>query len=260
MFLFLKQNTMRLKILYLIVIAFIPKCAISQDNIKPYVVGENLVYVAHFGWLNAGKATFYLNDSIYKKDSVFHAKALAKTIGLADKVFKVRDIYESFFNKESGLPYLAIRNINEGSYKYYNEVEYNHRRNHIISQKSGKQDVPENILDMVSAFYFFREMLISKVQNIGDEVILDTYFSDEIFPLKMRYVGNEKIKTKLGKFNCMKFTPVVEPGRIFDSEDDVTIWFSTDQNHVPIQIRIDLIIGSIKADLIEYSGLKYPLK
>ena len=68
----------------------------------------------------------------------------------------------------------------------------------------------------------------------------------------MKYAGDENIKTKLGKFKTMKFTPVVEPGRIFDSEDDVTIWISKDKNYIPVQIRIDLIIGSIKCDLIEY--------
>jgi hypothetical protein len=101
--------------------------------------------------------------------------------------------------------------------------------------------------------------MVNDITEVGDELIMDTYFADEIFPLKMRYVGDEKIKTKLGAFHSMKFSPVVEPGRIFDSEDDVTIWLSKDKNFIPLQIRIDLIIGSIKCDLIEYSGLQYDL-
>lgn len=113
---------------------------------------------------------------------------------------------------------------------------------------------------MISAFYFFREALVSDITKKGDELILDTYFADEIFPLKMKYVGDEKIRTKLGRFTCMKFSPVVEPGRIFDSEDDVTIWISKDKNYIPLQIRIDLLIGSVKCDLVDYSGLQYPLK
>lgn len=232
----------------------------SQENTKPFGPGEKLVYIAHFGWLNAGSATFTIKDSSFNYHPAYYSKAEARTIGLADKLYKVRDIYSSIFDKESGLPYFAVRNINEGSYHYYNEVEFNHKRNIVKSQKSGKHEVPENILDMVSAFYFFREALVNDIKNKGDELVLDTYFADEIFPLKMRYVGDEQIKTKLGKFKSMKFSPVVEPGRIFDSEDDVTIWISKDKNHIPLQIRIDLIIGSIKCDLVEYSGLKYPLE
>lgn len=232
----------------------------SQENNKPFKSGEKLVYVAHFGWLNAGKATFTIVDSSYKKEPAYFAKVKASTIGLADKLYKVRDTYSSYFSPETGLPFLAIRDINEGSYNYYNEVEFNHRRNIVKSKKSGKHDVPENILDMVSAYYFFREALVNDIKKKGDELIVDTYFADEIFPLKLRYVGDDRIKTKLGKFKCMKFSPVVEPGRIFDSEDDVTIWISKDKNYIPLRIQVDLIIGSIKCDLVKYSGLQYPLK
>jgi len=232
----------------------------NAQNQKPYIVGEKLVYVAHMGWLNAGKATFTIQDSLIEGKKVYYSNAQAKTIGLADKLYKVRDVYESFFDPQSGLPVVAIRSISEGSYNYYNEVRYFHKDSLVVSQKSGEHKVPDNILDMVSAFYYFRESLISKIKNIGDEITVDTYFADEIFPLKMRYVGMDKIKTKMGKYTCLKFSPVVEPGRIFDSEDDVTIWISNDKNYIPLQIRIDLMIGSIKCDLIEYSGLQYPIE
>ena len=246
-------------ILIFVLIALSTRIAISQNIVKPFITGEKLVYIAHMGWLNAGTATFTIQDSVFEGQSTYHAKAQARTIGLADKIFKVYDVYESYFSPENGLPHMAIRNINEGRYKYYNEVKYLHSENKVVSLKSGEHEVPENILDMVSAFYYFRESIVSKVVNIGDEIIIDTYFADEIFPLKMRYVGNDKIKTKMGKFKCMRFSPVVEPGRIFDSEDDVTIWISKDKNYIPLRIRIDLIVGSIKCDLVEYSGLQFPL-
>lgn len=233
----------------------------GQNNLykKSFVAGEKLKYIAHFGVLNAGSATLELNDSVYSGTKVFHAKAYANTIGVADKLYKVRDIYESFFNKSTGLPYMSIRNIHENKYKYYNEVYYYHDEKRLYSKRSGDHEVPENILDMLSAFYFMRDAMFNKIKKVDDFIILDTYFADELFPLKMRYVGDETIKTKMGKFYCMKFSPVVEPGRVFDSEDDVTIWISKDKNYIPLQIRIDLVIGSIKCDLVEYSGLKYPL-
>lgn len=228
-------------------------------NSKPYISGEKLVYVAHFGWLNAGEAILTIRDSVFEGQNLYHAVAKAYTVGVADKIFKVHDIYESFFRPENNQTYFAIRSINEGKYSYYNEVRYNYEDKKVLSQKSGEHDVPENILDMLGAFYYLRESITNRIKNVGDELILDTFFADEVFPLKMRYVGDEKIRTKLGKFNSMKFSPVVEPGRIFDSEDDVTIWISKDKNHIPLQVRIDLIIGSIKCDLVEYSGLQYEL-
>jgi len=253
---------MKIKILltgFLISLLLTCGCFYSHAQIddKPFGSGEKLVYIVHFGWLNAGSATLYITDSVFNNKKTYYAKGTASTIGLADKLYEVRDIYESFFHRHNGLPYFAIRNISEGSYRYYNEVQYKHSENKVISQKSGEHEVPDNILDMLSAFYFFRKTIGN---TIGDEIILNTFFGDEIFPMKMRYVGDEKIKTKLGKFNSMKFSPVVEPGRIFDSEDDVTMWISKDKNHIPLLVRIDLKIGSVKCDLTEYSGLQYPLE
>ena len=74
--------------------------------------------------------------------------------------------------------------------------------------------------------------------------------------LDIRFYGTETIKTKFGKVNCLKFSPLVEPGRIFDSPDDVTIWVSNDNNKIPIRIQFNLIIGSVKCDLVEYENLK----
>ncbi|OFX82800.1 MAG: hypothetical protein A2W99_14140 [Bacteroidetes bacterium GWF2_33_16] len=242
-------------------ISLVTKPIGSQNNASKsaFIPGETLKYIAYFGLINAGTATLHIKDSVYLGENVFHAIAEAKTIGLANKLYKVRDIYESLFDTLSGLPYFSIRNIREGGYKYYNEVQFFHDENKLISKKSGEKDVPENILDMLSAFYYMRNAMFNKIKKVGDAVVLDTYFADEIFPLKMRYVGDEKVKTKMGKFIAMKFSPVVEPGRVFDSEDDVTIWISKDKNYIPLQIRIDLVIGSIKCDLIEYSGLKHEL-
>lgn len=250
----------KLVILIIPTIALISFKPVSDNDVKPYIAGERLVYIAHFGWLNAGTATFLINDSTLENQNLYHAVAQANTIGVADRIFEVRDVYESFFRPENNQTYLAIRNISEGKYRYYNEVRYNYEENKVISQKSGEHEVPENIIDMLGAFYYFRESMVNRIKNVGDELTLDTYFADEVFPLKMRYVGDEKIRTKLGKFHTMKFSPVVEPGRIFDSEDDVTIWISKDKNYIPLQIRIDLIIGSIKCDLIEYSGLQHKLE
>lgn len=253
------MRLIKLRAIVFILMMLIATVVKSQKKIKPYISGEKLVYVAHFGWLNAGKATFTIYEKEFEGKELYHAVAEASTIGLADKLFEVRDVYESYFSPENNQTYLAIRNISEGKYRYYNEVRYYYDENKVVSQKSGEHEVPDNILDMLGAFYYFRGSMVEEITEVGDELIMDTYFADEIFPLKMRYVGDEKIKTKLGTFHTMKFSPVVEPGRIFDSEDDVTIWLSKDKNFIPLQIRIDLIIGSIKCDLIEYSGLQYDL-
>ena len=172
----------------------------------------------------------------------------------------MREHYESFFIPESIKPLKAIRDIREGNYTRYNEVYFNLEDSTLYSLLSDSViKVPPHILDMVTALYFVRA-LDYKNLNPGDSLKIITFFDNEIFPFPLRYKGKELIKTRLGKFQCLRFDPVVGTGRIFESEDDMTIWISDDKNLIPMRVRFDLIVGSIKCDLSGYSGLKYKFK
>jgi hypothetical protein len=52
---------------------------------------------------------------------------------------------------------------------------------------------------------------------------------------------------------------MVEKGRVFKEEEDMTMWISNDANKVPIRLKTDLLIGSIEMDLIEHKNLSSPL-
>jgi hypothetical protein len=237
---------------------------LAQKNLKripntSYFGGESLKYMLHYGFITGGYASLSILKEEYEGEAVFHAVAVGYTTGLTDKIFKVKDIYESYIDKETGLPKKSVRNIKEGGYKYYNEVTFNRENNTVNSQKSGVHTVPEYIHDMVSCFYYLRRMDLASLKK-GDVIKFQTYFGDELFPFEVRYFGNENVSTKLGKINCLKFVPIVEPGRIFKSKDDMTIWLTNDQNFIPIVIKFDMIVGSFKCELVEYSNIRVPLK
>ena len=219
-----------------------------------YKAGEQLKYLVHFGFIDGGVAGLTMEELDINGRKIHHAKAVGKSVGVAEKLFKVRDVYETFMDAETGLPVKAIRDISEDTYKYYDEVLFNRKENFVVTKRKGKVKVPEKTLDILSSFYYARRALFKDLKQ-GDVITLDTYFDDGIFTLKIRYRGTETIKTKFGKVNCLKFSPVVEPGRIFDSEDDVTIWVSNDKNFLPMRIQFDLMVGSLKCDLVEYQNI-----
>ena len=126
----------------------------------------------------------------------------------------------------------------------------------VISQKSGKHQVPEKILDMVSAFFYLRRIDFSNAK-VNDIIYFDTFFGDELFPFSVIYKGKEEIKTSAGKFKCLRFLPIVEPGRIFKENDDMLFWLSDDENKVPVLVKFDMIVGSFKCELTSFKNLKY---
>jgi hypothetical protein len=221
-----------------------------------FVPGERMVFQVYYGPLNAGLVDTYLSLDTFRNRQVYYAEAVAKSTGLADVLYKIRDMYGGYFDPASLLPLKSIRDISEGDYKKHNIVEYNHDSLKAFSSESGEHEIPANIRDMVSAFYYIRTIEYDTMKY-DDIIKINTFFDDELFPFDMRFRGRETIRTRGGKFNCIKLVPFVEPGRIFKDEDDMTIWFSDDANRVLIRGKFDLIVGSVKIDLIHWEGLKY---
>jgi len=226
-----------------------------------YQPGEELIYSLKYGFIKGGEAKLMVRDTVMSGKNVHHVVATGKTVGMADVIYKVRDTYESFINPETDLPLKAIRNIREGSYRYYNEVLFEHEHADsakVKSQKSGEHWVPENIQDIISAFYFARKHKFNESLKEGALIEIKTWFSDELFPLRIRYRGFEVINTPLGKFECYKFSPVTEVGRAFKNEDDMQVWISRDRNKIPVKIRFKLRVGAFTCNLQQFRGLHNP--
>ncbi len=228
------------------------------SGVLPYRDGEFLKYKLHYGFITGGSATITLKQEKFENMDVFHSVVVGKTTGLVDKIFRVKDIFESYFDIKTTLPYKAIRNVSEGNYKLVENATFDRHANIVKSDRKGVVKVPKNCLDMVSAFFYIRRIDFSNYK-VGDMVYVDTYF-DGMFPFYIVYKGKETIDTEVGKIRCLKFVPIVEPGRIFKDNDDMTFWLSDDDNKLPVSVKFDMVVGSFKCDLVEYQNIKFELK
>ncbi len=235
---------------------------IVNPELKPdtaFKAGEKLTYQIRYGIIVGGITTLSLTEDIYENKKVFHAVATGETTGMAEIIYGVKDVYESWFDKKTNLSYKQIRNIKEGNYTKYNEVTYNRKNNTVNSKLSGVKDVPDKILDLATSLYYIRRIDFSKVKE-NDVIFVNIYFSDEIFPFYLRYKGKETIRTKFGKISCLKISPLVEVGRMFKTPDDVSIWISNDLNCIPVLIEMDIrIVGKIHLKLMSYENIANPL-
>jgi hypothetical protein len=239
-----------------LILAFNSLNLFAQDKSKPYKAGENLRYEMSYGWITGGEASLSLKEEKFNGNPVYHVTAVGKTIGLTHVIYHVFDRYESWFDKNTGLPYKSLMDLTEGNWKKYNIVYFNQDSNTLKSKLSGNKKVDKNIFDIVSAFYYVRESIHGL--KTGQIIEIYTYFHDKPWNMIIRYKGIETIKTDLGKIECMKFKPVVEKGT-FKDEEALDIWISNDKNKIPVRVKMKLFVGSFKTDLVEYSGLKYPV-
>ena len=73
------------------------------------------------------------------------------------------------------------------------------------------------------------------------------------------YKGVENIKLRnKTKHNALKFMPKLITGDLFKKEDDMVIYVSNDENHVPLYIEAKIKVGSVKVMLNSVKNTKYP--
>lgn len=231
------------------------------DNIQP---GEVLHYRIHYGVLNAGTATLTAVKRNYQGQPHFYVKGYGKTTGAVRAFFKVEDHYESYINIRSGLPSFYVRNVHEGGYTQHLETVFNHSNNTLLLTDKEKNTTRslrsvKGVQDMLSAFYHLRSLDAADLR-VGSVKKLNIWIDDELFPFQLRVVGTENVKTKFGTINCLKIVPQVMSGRVFRDKEGVTLWVSNDRNYVPIAIKAELAVGSLKASIESYKNVKYPLK
>ena len=238
------------------ILLILPITATMAQFNNNFIPGEKLEYQIYFGPINAGVVNSFIRKDTIRGKDVYYAEVIAKTTGLADRLYKIRDMYGGYFDPQTLLPIKSIRDIKEGNYTKFEVVEYYHDSLKVISSNSGEHEIPANIRDMVSVFFYVRQINFDTMKY-NDIIDLNTWFDDELFPFDIRFRGRERIKTRSVTYDCYKLVPFVEPGRIFRKEDDMTLWFTDDANCVPVRGKFDLIVGSIKCDLIKFEGLKY---
>jgi hypothetical protein len=231
----------------------------SQEKTAAFKEGEWLRYkMSYSGFLRAGTAILEVEETVLNGNKVFYTKGSGWTSGLIKWFFKVEDVYESYFDKDTIKPYVFKRKIDEGGYKKHRITNFDYKANKAYVQDFLKQKdttIPfSNVQDILSSFYYLRNQDVKGLKR-GDEIAIDMFMDSQVYPFKLRFLGKEVLNTKFGKIKTLVFRPLVQSGRIFKAQESVTIWITDDYNKIPIKMKADLSVGSLRAELEAYKGL-----
>ena len=256
-----------MKHLFTILLFFVGLQASNVQKESAFQEGEWFKFkMSYSGFFKAGNATLSLKETKLDGKPVFHVVGKGWTTGLIKAMFKVKDRYESYFDKETGAPYKFIRKIDEGGHTKDIEIKFDHenRKAEVFNKKHKKVKTvatEQDVQDMVSMYYHLRNSIDVSSLKQGDEIETNMFFDEENYGFKLKYLGRETIKVDVNgskvKVKTIKFRPYVMAGRVFKEEESLTLWVSADKNKIPLKIKADLSVGSLRADLVAFKGLKH---
>ncbi len=232
---------------------------------RAYGNGEFFKFRVHYGFVTAGYATLNVKNATVSGKDVYHVRGFGETVGMSKWFFKVNDDYQSYIDKEKDIPYRFIRKIDEGGYTKDTQIDFNHATNKAtVNDKKHKEitvfSFPKETQDMISAFYYLRNKLDTENIKEGDVLEMNMFFDKENYKFRLKFLGKEVLDTNFGPVRTLIFRPYVQSGRVFKEKESLTVWISDDKNKIPLLIKADLAVGSLKATLTEFKGLQHSFK
>jgi len=212
-------------------------------------------------WLPAGEVKFVISED----STEYKYVARGKSFSSYDNFFRVNDYYASTVDKKTMLPKTFVRYIEEGDYRKFDSLTFDHK-NLIVHSLNGKTKstakeksfpIDSCALDLLSVMYSLRN-IDTNSYSPGESLDITMFLDEEVFPIHVKYDKKENKKIKdLGKYNSLLIHPELVVGNIFKEGDKMSIWVSDDENKVPLMIESPISVGSVKAVLQSYSGLRY---
>ena len=205
--------------------------AVSPEKTAAAWSGEELKYGLYYSFIKAGTA--YIKNrgvTTANERKAYLIQTTAFSASVIDAFFKVRDVNYSWIDAEN--------------FKvYYGEVQKKEAPRVLSGPLS------ERVLDMLSSLYFVRAQKLTK----GQDIIFDIINREKQYPLIVKVLGKETVKTAAGKFDCIVVEPQFRGEGIFVSKGkSLKVWLTDDEYKMPVKMKTEVFIGSVSAELLEY--------
>lgn len=229
---------------------------VDQQTTKvhhPFHPGEKLTY--NISWSNVFSAgTAVMEVKKEKADDgrdVLRFVSTARTIGIVDSFYTVRDTVQSVFDTRTMMSRSYSLNQSHGKRKKKRELVFDHGNKKVTFTEDGKQeilDVPGNVQDALSSLYYVRTL---EEFTTGKPIVVTVHDSGKTWTVEVHVLGREKLKTPVGEFNTIKIRTYPKYEGVFLNKGEIFIWLTDDSRKVPVLMKSTITIGSIVSTLTD---------
>lgn len=219
----------------------------------PFHPGEKLTY--NISWSNvfsAGTAVMEVKkEKAEDGGDVLRFISTARTTGMVDSVYPVRDTVQSVFDTRTMMSLSYSLNQSHGKRKRKRELVFDHGNKKVTVTDDGKKetlDVPGNVQDALSSLYYVRTL---EEFTTGKPIVVTVHDSGKTWTVEVQVLGREKIKTPVGEFNTIRLRTYPKYEGVFLNKGEIFIWLTDDSRKVPVLMKSTITIGSIVSMLTD---------
>ena len=212
--------------------------------------GQTLEYKGEWRIFEAGVATLRMDAAGGQQRIVGNADST----GFVAKLFRVHDVFETFFDVHSFCSLQMTKHVEEGSRVREINLRFdNAAKKSILDQKvpsTGEtkhleNDTPGCVTDVLSGIFYIGSLKLEP----GMSYVFPMNDGGKTVDVRLQVEGRENIKTDAGTFNTVRVRPEGGTGRA-----SVMIWYSDDAAHTPIRLRSKAFWGTLTMTLKKMDG------
>jgi len=235
---------------------------------KSFTAGEKLTFEINYGFVTAGTAILEIlpDYQMINGRKCYDINASVNSNTSFEWVYKFTERFRSLIDVEGIFPWRFEQTINEPNYSKIYEANFDQENLKVKIASTVKGDkkpdeeynIQQYVNDIISAFYYARTFDYSRSKE-GDLYYIPYFHKSSTVSLPVKFLGRENADVSAGEFRCIMLQPNVKEGDLASKAEDIVVWVTDDAIKMPVMVKVNIIIGSVKVELTKYSGLSGPL-
>ena len=231
---------------------------VYQPKYYPFEGGEKQIYRASWnGLVSVATAEISTVPTIIDGKKVYRVQVEAKSSGILDFIWKMRDTITSTFDAKALSPARFTFSQRENSKVIDTEARLDHtgKRWAVNRKEKGKQAKiyefeSQNTVDPITAVYLARSVDF----KVGDRLYFKIFGGRYQYLLELTVEKKEPVELTWGKVEAYRIVPRIQnltKRGYAERFNEATIWISADERRLPVKLSSKIVFGNVYLELVQ---------
>jgi hypothetical protein len=185
----------------------------------------------------------------------YHISAKVKDHGPLRLIYPVNDTFDCYVRGPMKLPYLYRVHQREGRGREIRRMTwYDQEIGQVRYQRNEGEpqlfDIKGTVYNEFAAFIITRALVFKE----GEAIVVPTFADSKRHEVRVNQVGKETKSTLFGDLQTLRIEPRMPFKGLYDKSGATVLWLTDDVCRVPVTIQSRIIVGSLVAELVDYSN------